>query len=191
VSLLSFGSMAESQNIPQEEVPVPPRREYVWRSMDRGERSLAAVARRITLDLDMNLSRLHRLTRTNELSPHRCVGYVREEITLATTTVDSAVLAHDTPSPMEICSVCHEVVGHDEAFQCVCGDTSEHECVNLPPPCIHSRSSWITTYHQMSDVQAVEPQRLRWQSEEAFHLSAMPLQSQRFAERVNVPRLSH
>ncbi|KAF8208084.1 hypothetical protein K438DRAFT_1813372 [Mycena galopus ATCC 62051] len=69
----------------------------------------------------MNLSRLYRLTRTDTQSPHRCPGYIREEITLATTTVDSAVVAHDTPSPQEICSICNEVVGFYELFRCVCG----------------------------------------------------------------------
>ncbi|KAJ7320907.1 hypothetical protein DFH08DRAFT_389190 [Mycena albidolilacea] len=124
-SLLSFGSTAASQTSPQEKLllPVPPRREYVWRTMDRGQQTLATVARRIALDLDMNLSRIHRLTHSDGQKPHRCPGYVREEITLATTTLDSAVVAHDTPSALEICSICHEMVGLHEAFQCICGDT--------------------------------------------------------------------
>ncbi|KAJ7868171.1 hypothetical protein B0H13DRAFT_2670332 [Mycena leptocephala] len=122
-SLSSFGSTTASQNSAQELLlPVPPRREYVWRTMDRGQQSLATVARRIALDLDMNLSPIHRLTQSDERNPHRCPGYVREEITLATTTLDSAVVAHDTPSPLEVCSICHEVVGLREAFRCICGD---------------------------------------------------------------------
>ncbi|KAJ7914462.1 hypothetical protein B0H13DRAFT_2659235 [Mycena leptocephala] len=120
-SLLSFGS-AMSQNIQEEENPVLPRREYVWRIIDRGQQSLATVAHRITLDLDTNLSPLHRLTQMDGLSPHRCAGYVREEITLTTTTLDSAVVSHDTPTPLEICSICHEVVALHEAFDCICGD---------------------------------------------------------------------
>ncbi|KAF7348565.1 hypothetical protein MVEN_01374100 [Mycena venus] len=110
------------QNIEEEERIIPPRREYVWRTMARGQQSLATVARRMTLDLEMDLARLHRLTRTDEQSPHRCPGYVREEITLAPTTLNSAVVAHDTPSPLEICLICHEVVGLREVFQCICGD---------------------------------------------------------------------
>jgi hypothetical protein len=129
LSPLSFGTTASgtSQNIEAEELPrpVPPRREYVWRTMNRGEQSLAKVAHQITLDLEMNLSHIHRLTQTDSESPHRCVGYVREEITLATTTSDSAVVAHDTPSPLEICSICHEVVGLREVFRCICGDPGE------------------------------------------------------------------
>ncbi|KAJ6597681.1 hypothetical protein DFH09DRAFT_1399342 [Mycena vulgaris] len=53
---------------------------------------------------------------------HRCAGYIREEITLATTLVDSAVVSHDTPSPLEVCSVCHEVVDFHEVFHYICGD---------------------------------------------------------------------
>ncbi|KAJ6560107.1 hypothetical protein B0H19DRAFT_109191 [Mycena capillaripes] len=105
------------------DLPVQPRREYVWRTIDRGQQSLATVARQLTLDLDMNLSPLHRLTKLDRESPyvHRCAGYVREEITLATTTLDSAVVAHDAPSPLEICLICHEVVAFYEAFDCICG----------------------------------------------------------------------
>ncbi|KAF7352206.1 Paired amphipathic helix protein pst1 [Mycena venus] len=121
-SLLSFGIPEASQDIHNGELDVSPRREYVWRTMDREQQSLATIAHRISQELEMNLSHLHRLTHTDGVSPHRCVGYVREEIMLATTTLESAVVAHDTPSPLEICSVCHEVVGLDEAFRCICGD---------------------------------------------------------------------
>jgi hypothetical protein len=130
----SFESPMVSQNIGEEAIPIqaiPPRREYVWRTMDRGQQSLAKVASRINLDLDMNLSYLLRVTQTNAQSAHRCPGYVREEIMLATTTLNSAVVAHDTPSPQEICSVCHEIVGLHEAFQCICGAPGEHDLVNV------------------------------------------------------------
>ncbi|KAF8207716.1 hypothetical protein K438DRAFT_343027 [Mycena galopus ATCC 62051] len=122
-SLLSFEPQPTSIQA-EEDVTVPPRREYVWRTMDRGQQSLGTVASQLTLELDMKLrlARLPRLARSDSENPHRCVGYAREEITLTTTTLHSAVVAHDTPSPLEICSVCHEVVGHDDAFQCVCGD---------------------------------------------------------------------
>ncbi|KAJ7860594.1 hypothetical protein B0H14DRAFT_3863713 [Mycena olivaceomarginata] len=112
-SPMSFESVAAPQNIQQDDLegfPVPPRREYVWRAMDRGQQSLSTVAHRLALDLDMNLPLL-RLTQSDRQNPHRCPGYVREEITLATTTLASAVVSHDTPSALEICSVCHEVVG--------------------------------------------------------------------------------
>ncbi|KAJ6558359.1 hypothetical protein B0H19DRAFT_134807 [Mycena capillaripes] len=107
----------------QEEVsPVVPRREYVWRTIDRAQQSLAAVARRITRDLDMKLSSVSKLAWTDGHRVHRCAGYVREEVTLATTVIDSAVVSHDAPSPLEVCSICHEVVGLNEVFRCFCGD---------------------------------------------------------------------
>ncbi|KAF8211382.1 hypothetical protein K438DRAFT_1807207 [Mycena galopus ATCC 62051] len=113
---------APPENISDQSL-VPPRREYVWRTLDRGRQSLATVASRVAFDIDMGLSPLNRLTWTNGQSPHRCSGYIREEITLATTAIDSAVVCHDTPSPREICTVCHEVVGLDEVFECICGDS--------------------------------------------------------------------
>ncbi|KAJ7227501.1 hypothetical protein GGX14DRAFT_539425 [Mycena pura] len=104
------------------EISVPPRREYVWRTIDRGQQSLATVARRIALEIDMKLtSSVNKLAWTDARSAHRCAGYVREEITLATTSVDSAVISHDAPSPLEICSICREVVGFHEQFRCICG----------------------------------------------------------------------
>ncbi|KAF8186214.1 hypothetical protein K438DRAFT_1040358 [Mycena galopus ATCC 62051] len=112
-----------SEDVPDALPPVPARREYVWRNIDRGQQSLASIAGRITLDLDLKLSPVLRLNSTNAKSPHRCPGYIREEITLAATIFDSAVVSHDTPSPLEICSVCHEVVGTHDAFKCVCGDS--------------------------------------------------------------------
>ncbi|KAJ7862697.1 hypothetical protein B0H13DRAFT_2354546 [Mycena leptocephala] len=121
-SLALSSNSTSSHNFPEETPPVPPRREYVWRTIDRGQQSLASVARRIALDLDLELSLLNRLVSTMNTSPHRCAGYVREEITLATTTFDSAVVSHDAPSPQEICSMCKEVVGFNEVFQC----TLEH-----------------------------------------------------------------
>ncbi|KAF7361302.1 hypothetical protein MSAN_01162700 [Mycena sanguinolenta] len=115
------GSAPSLQNI-QDEIDVPPRREYVWRTMDHGRQSLENIARRITLDLDMHCSSLSRINQTDGRTPHRCAGYVREEITLATTTLDSAVVAHDAPSALERCLICHEVVDVLEEFRCECGD---------------------------------------------------------------------
>ncbi|KAJ6559859.1 hypothetical protein B0H19DRAFT_106219 [Mycena capillaripes] len=110
------------QNIQGDELAVPPRREYVWRTMEHGRQALAEVSEGLTADLQLHLSRLSRLTRTDGSSAHRCPGYVREEITLATTILESVVVAHDTPSPLEECPVCHEVVGFHEKFRCICSD---------------------------------------------------------------------
>ncbi|KAJ6510465.1 hypothetical protein C8R45DRAFT_389650 [Mycena sanguinolenta] len=119
--LLPFGSAASLESI-QEELVVPPRREYVWRTMDRGRQSLENIGRKIFLDLDRDFSSLSRINQTDGRTPHRCAGYLREEITLATTTLDSAVVAHDTPSASERCLICHEVVDVREEFRCECGD---------------------------------------------------------------------
>ncbi|KAF7361303.1 hypothetical protein MSAN_01162800 [Mycena sanguinolenta] len=120
LSLWSLGSAASLQNT-QEGLDVPPRREYVWRSTDRGQQSLENITRRMTLDLDMEFSSLRRINQTNGRTPHRCAGYVREEITLATTTRNSAVVAHDAPSASERCLICHEIVDLHEEFRCECG----------------------------------------------------------------------
>ncbi|KAJ6469200.1 hypothetical protein C8R47DRAFT_1078103 [Mycena vitilis] len=120
---------ASPENIPS----VPPRREYVWRASEHGDQSLARVASSIASDLELDLSPLNRLVWTDMQSPHRCAGYVREEITLATTKADSAVVSHDAPSPLEICPICKEVVGFNEVFECICGD--------------HGKS-WGAAYHQ-------------------------------------------
>ncbi|KAF7361305.1 hypothetical protein MSAN_01163000 [Mycena sanguinolenta] len=133
VSLSSSGSAASLQNT-QEGLDVPPRREYVWRSTDRGQQSLENITRRMTLDLDMEFSSLRRLNQTNGRTPHRCAGYVREEITLATTTLDSAVVAHDAPSALERCLICHEVVDVLEEFRCECGDLALHNPMRGPSP---------------------------------------------------------
>ncbi|KAJ7649753.1 hypothetical protein FB45DRAFT_1898 [Roridomyces roridus] len=100
--------------------PVPPRREYVWRTMNVPQ-SLVSIATQIARDLDLHRASIHRLVSSDGGSIHRCPGYVREEVTLATRTADSAVVSHDAPTIQEVCSVCHEVVNSGEVFRCVCG----------------------------------------------------------------------
>ncbi|KAJ7481986.1 hypothetical protein FB451DRAFT_1556124 [Mycena latifolia] len=113
-----------SENLFEGEAPVPPRREYVWRTIDRGQQSLATIGNQIARELDLKLSSVNKFAWTDDRSPHRCAGYVREEITLATTIADSAVVSYDAPSPLEICSVCREIIGVQEEFRCICGDTN-------------------------------------------------------------------
>ncbi|KAJ7623966.1 hypothetical protein DFH06DRAFT_1305328 [Mycena polygramma] len=86
----SPGSFPESVKPQKESAPVPPRREYVWRTIDRGELSLASVATQTRSYLEL-LSPLRMLAATDVRNPHRCAGYLREEITLATTPIDSVV----------------------------------------------------------------------------------------------------
>ncbi|KAJ7613940.1 hypothetical protein FB45DRAFT_259550 [Roridomyces roridus] len=100
---------------------VPPRREFVWRMMDLPQ-SLATIAAQITRDLDLRRVSIHRLVSSDGGSIHRCAGYIREEVTLAIRTADSAVVSHDAPTIQEVCSVCHEVVSLGEVFHCICGE---------------------------------------------------------------------
>ncbi|KAJ7649747.1 hypothetical protein FB45DRAFT_1843 [Roridomyces roridus] len=100
--------------------PVPPRREYVWRTMNVPQ-SLASIATQIARDLDLRRAAINRLVRSDGRSIHRCPGYIREEVTLATRTADSAVVSHDSPTVQEVCSVCREVVNSGEVFRCACG----------------------------------------------------------------------
>ncbi|KAJ6474101.1 hypothetical protein DFH09DRAFT_1215920 [Mycena vulgaris] len=121
----SVNSASESPSAPHitdDEPPVQPLRVYVWRTIERGQETLATIARRISHDLDMKLYSVNKFMWSDGRSAHRCAGYIREEVTLATTTRDSAVVSRDAPSPLEICAVCHQVVGVHEVFQCVCGD---------------------------------------------------------------------
>ncbi|KAJ7649843.1 hypothetical protein FB45DRAFT_1017279 [Roridomyces roridus] len=88
---------------------VAPRREYIWRTMAL-QQPLATIAAHINRDLDVRRTPIRRLLWTNAQNTHRCPGYLREEITLATRTVDSAVVVHDSPDPQEVCPICHQVV---------------------------------------------------------------------------------
>ncbi|KAJ6597715.1 hypothetical protein DFH09DRAFT_1399418 [Mycena vulgaris] len=110
---LTSNSASELPSAPyiplDEEPPIQPRREYVWRTIERGHR--------ISHDLDLKLYSVNKFVWSDGRSAHRCAGYIREEVTLAATTGDSAVISHDAPSPLEICAVCHEVVGVHEVFQ--------------------------------------------------------------------------
>jgi hypothetical protein len=152
---------SSSQKPAENEASIPPRREYVWRTIERGRQSLATIATRIAQDLDMKLSpSVNKLAWSDGRSAHRCAGYVREEITLATTTRDSAVVFHDAPSPLEICLVCHEVVGVHEVFRCICGDPSTCGSVYTyaradSSCCLRSR---LAPNGQVPDMQVLESQ---------------------------------
>ncbi|KAJ7767120.1 hypothetical protein B0H16DRAFT_351141 [Mycena metata] len=98
------------------------RREYVWRDIDHETNSLSDVATRMSLDRGFELAPVNRLTWADTKSPHRCPGYVREEITVATSKAASAIVSRDAPGPLEICPICGEVVSRHEKFSCVCGD---------------------------------------------------------------------
>ncbi|KAJ7122611.1 hypothetical protein C8R46DRAFT_1148650 [Mycena filopes] len=110
-----------SDETPEQPPSAPPRREYVWRSMHKGPQSLAAIARPIELQLQMKRLNLNRVTSGwRQQRPHRCAGYLREEITLAPVAADSAVVLHDTPDASEKCSICRQIVNTEEKFRCRC-----------------------------------------------------------------------
>ncbi|KAJ7230766.1 hypothetical protein C8J57DRAFT_1730489 [Mycena rebaudengoi] len=103
---------------------VSPRREYLWLSIDREQRSLDSVANQLRMDVDTRSLSLpkSRAVDSSGGTPHRCAGYVREEIMLAPTIACSAVVCLDAPTPCEICVICGEVVSVDEVFDCICGE---------------------------------------------------------------------
>jgi hypothetical protein len=111
-------------------------------------------------------------TRTDGLIAHRCPGYVREEITLATTILNSAVVAHDTPSPPEECPVCHEIVSTYHNFVKKKGSDFER-----PDLCIAFNSlahPWPDTFQLLVDRRIPTLFTVRWSTtREALHGSLM------------------
>ena len=104
----------------------PPRREVQWRfcmDMERN-RNLDSIARRFGDYLDCFLSSssdppLRRIKASKETysrlqTLHQCPGYLREEISLTTDVARSAIISHEFPSPSELCSVCGQIVQHQE-----------------------------------------------------------------------------
>ncbi|KAJ7052777.1 hypothetical protein C8F01DRAFT_1169926 [Mycena amicta] len=103
---------------------ISPRREFVWRKLSRGDQTLTMVSRRLGSTFTRLATSLNRLQirSTSRKTFHRCAGYLREEITLATRSRNSAILTYDSPSPLEICKVCHQEV-RLEVFECICGNS--------------------------------------------------------------------
>ena len=46
---------------------------------------------------------------------HQCPGYLREEITLTSDVLKSAIISHEYPNQSELCSVCGQLVQYQEA----------------------------------------------------------------------------
>jgi hypothetical protein len=104
-----------------------PRRELFWRFLERGTQSLEDLSQEfehfLLVVLPTSTSPLRYIHNHNKpKTAHRCRGYRREEITLTTDILASAVILHGTPAPREICSICGEVVGKADVFQCECGE---------------------------------------------------------------------
>ncbi|KAJ7598013.1 hypothetical protein C8J56DRAFT_331504, partial [Mycena floridula] len=63
---------------------------------------------------------LHHLQRSaHHATPvqHRCLGYIRKEVTLSTSVSDSTIISHRTPSLQEICQLCGQLV-EAGSFRC-------------------------------------------------------------------------
>ncbi|KAJ7597973.1 hypothetical protein C8J56DRAFT_1159713 [Mycena floridula] len=87
-----------------------PRREYAFVPVDNlSLREISADCSSFISQLDVPMSGvryLHRLQRNaRRATPvrHRCLGYIRQEVTLSTSVSDSAIISHRTPSLQEIC----------------------------------------------------------------------------------------
>ncbi|KAK7013771.1 hypothetical protein R3P38DRAFT_2545599, partial [Favolaschia claudopus] len=121
-SLVTSNSRLDFNTIQPDELPPSLlRREYVWRIVQYRQQSLATIAAQIKQDYEFRALTLQRLAWANSSHVHRCAGYIREEVTLASSLAESAVVTHNTPSPMEICPICHQPVSIDEKFRCRCG----------------------------------------------------------------------
>ncbi|KAK7022537.1 hypothetical protein R3P38DRAFT_2533313 [Favolaschia claudopus] len=119
-------SIPESRTSADSESPISLRREYVWRTIPNRRQSLGAVATQIESDLELKYLTHRKIARGDVYmyNAHRCTGYIREEVTLASSIADSAVVIHDAPSPLEVCPVCRQPVGFPETcpVRCICGD---------------------------------------------------------------------
>ena len=103
-----------------------PRRELIWKHVEQGGVSLAAVSEQYGDLLDViypsSGALLQRCLASNKRkSLHRCPGYSRDEIKLTPSIFTNAVISHTTPSLREICTVCGKLVEEGGNFHCVCG----------------------------------------------------------------------
>ena len=96
-----------------------PRREVWWLDLGGKNQSLESIKRRFEDCLDRFLpsssnSLLRHITSPmdNKLrhNLHKCPGYLREEITLASDVSKSVIVSHTFPSQSEICSICGQLV---------------------------------------------------------------------------------
>jgi hypothetical protein len=96
-----------------------PRREVWWLDLGAKDQSLESIKRRFEDRLDRFLSSSSNSLLRHITSPmdnklrrnlHRCPGYLREEITLASDVSKSAIISHAFPSQSEVCSICGQLV---------------------------------------------------------------------------------
>ncbi|KAJ7575229.1 hypothetical protein C8J56DRAFT_1172309 [Mycena floridula] len=117
--------------VEDESEPTLPRREYAFVPVDNlSLRKISADCSRFINQLDVPMSGvqyLHYLRRNSRRATpvrHRCLGYLRQEVTLSTSVSDSAIILHRTPSLQEVCQLCGQLV---EAgyFKCSCGEADD------------------------------------------------------------------
>ncbi|KAJ7581284.1 hypothetical protein C8J56DRAFT_261768 [Mycena floridula] len=103
--------------------PAPPRREYAF-VPDYSHQSLSEISTsyaRFMRSITKKIRHLRRKGHGNlTLVAHRCPGYRRDEVTLSTSVLQTAIIQHLTPSPREICPICQQLV-EDGTFNCSCG----------------------------------------------------------------------
>ncbi|KAJ7597977.1 hypothetical protein C8J56DRAFT_1159715 [Mycena floridula] len=103
--------------VEDESEPALPRREYAFVPVDNlSLRDIAADYSRFIHQLEVPMSGvqyLHHLQHNAGRATfvrHRCLGYIRQEVTLSTSVSDSAIISHRTPSLQEICQLCGQSV---------------------------------------------------------------------------------
>ncbi|KAJ7591625.1 hypothetical protein C8J56DRAFT_568665 [Mycena floridula] len=128
--------LAESLISPQPStVPEhPPRREYAFVPESMSDRpSLKEINKdfaRFMRDLGLgttsasNIEHLRRDVRLPTTVQHRCPGYRRQEMSIATSVSRTAIISHFTPSIQEICQVCKQEV-EAGTFRCPCGQADD------------------------------------------------------------------
>lgn len=104
-----------------------PRRELIWSSQDCHSTTLEEVSQQFGDFLglyseDDHSIPLQRLRgRDTPGLYHKCSGYIREEITLTSSILGSAIIMHEIPTLREICLVCGLMVSEGDIFSCDCG----------------------------------------------------------------------
>ncbi|KAK7023248.1 hypothetical protein R3P38DRAFT_2532459 [Favolaschia claudopus] len=124
VPLSTPDSMLEFITSADIESPISLRREYVWRTVSNERQSLGTVAAQIKSDLELKFRIMRGIARNDALTAQCCAGYIREEITLASSVADSAIITHNAPGPLQVCPICGQTVGFPKKFGCICGDLS-------------------------------------------------------------------
>ncbi|KAJ7600698.1 hypothetical protein C8J56DRAFT_1019779, partial [Mycena floridula] len=112
----------------------PPRREYAFvpqtgsdrPSLKEINKDFARFMRNLQVGptISSNIERLRRNLRLPTTVQHRCPGYKRQELAIATSVSRTAIISHFTPLIKEICQVCNQEV-KEGIFLCPCGQADD------------------------------------------------------------------